>query len=271
MKKLIFGNGKVANIIKDENSVVIPKSQCDITNLENVLQTIHKEKPAVVINCAAIANLEDCQKEKLWSYNVNTTGPINLLVACENSNIKLVHISSGCLFDGNQKAVDEEELTNPQVWYTRTKTWADEFITNYGYNNYLILRPRQLISKKPHPSNMLTKFASMEKIAAIHEANSITCIEDFALMINHLLDIEAIGVYNCANEGTVTPHDIALAVKNTIHSELKVSSATYEEFLSILQNKRVNTILNIDKLKSTGFAPRLAKTALDWCLQNYGK
>ena len=90
-------------------------------------------------------------------------------------------------------------------------------------------------------------------------------------MIEHLLDKDAQGIYNCANEGTVTPYEIAIAVKNTIHPDLEVSSSTYEQFLSKLQNKRVNTILNIDKLKSAGFVPRKAKDALAWCLKNYGK
>ena len=271
MKKLIFGSGKVANIITDEDSIIVPKSRCDITDLSAVSLAIQNEKPDIVINCAAIANLEKCEEDKLNSYMVNTLGPINLLASCKNDNIKFVHISSGCLFDGNERSSDEQTTPDPKVWYTRNKMWADDFIINYGYANYLILRPRQMISKVPHPTNMLTKFASMSKIAAIQEANSITCIEDFALMVDHLINFNATGVYNCANEGTLTPHDIAMAVKNTINPDLEVGITTYEEFLSILQNKRVNTILNIDKLKLTGFTPRSSKEALQWCVKNYGR
>ena len=62
-----------------------------------------------------------------------------------------------------------------------------------------------------------------------------------------------------------------LAIKENIKPSLEVSTATYEEFLSGLVNKRVNTILNIDKLKSTGFVPRTANDALAWCVTNYGK
>ena len=271
MKKLIFGSGKVANIIADKDSIIIPRTRCDITDLSAVSLVIRGEKPDIVINCAAIGNLERCEEGKLKSYMVNTLGPINLLASCEKDDIKFVHISSGCLFDGNEEASDETTIPDPKVWYTRNKMWADDFITNYGYANYLILRPRQLISRIPHPTNMLTKFASMEKIAAIQEANSITCIEDFSMMVSHLIDCSATGIYNCANEGTLTPHDIAMAVKETINPDLQVSITTYAEFLSILQNKRVNTILNIDKLKSTGFEPRSSKEALQWCVKNYGR
>ena len=271
MKKLIFGSGKVASIIQDEDSMIIPRTQCDITNSDKVCEIINRENPDVVINCAAISNLEKCEEDKMHSYNVNTMGAINLLTCCSNQKIKYVHISSGCLFDGNQVPRDEQAEPDPKVWYTRTKMWADDFIINYGYENYLILRPRQMITKKVHPTNMITKFVKMDRIAAIEEANSVTCIEDFALMMQHLININATGIYNCANEGTLTPHDIALAIKENIKPSLEVSTATYEEFLSGLVNKRVNTILDIEKLKSTGFNPRPASDALTWCVTNYGK
>ena len=270
MKKLIFGSGKVANVLLDKNSIIVPKKQCDIANKNDVLQIVKEHAPDVVINCAAITNLERCQDNMYRSYEVNTVGVINLLLASEAVNSKFVHISSGCLFDGNESPMDEGATPDPKVWYTRTKTWADEFITNYDYEDYLILRPRQLISKKPHPTNVLTKFSLMSEIHAIKEINSITCVEDFAEMINHLLDKNATGIYNCANEGTVTPHQIALGVKKYLSPNLQVYETSYEKFLETLKNRRVNTVLSLEKIKATGYTPRLASEALEWCLREYG-
>ena len=185
--------------------------------------------------------------------------------------MKLVHISSGCLFDGNSFIACEETVTTPGVWYTWTKNWADEIIQNYGYENYLILRPRQLISKVAHPTNMLTKFSKMKTIPAICEPNSITCIEDLREMIDHLLYVDAKGIYNCANEGSVTPYEIATGVKKFINQNIAVTKIKYQELLEILPNRRVNTLLDIRKLKSTGYDPRSATNALKWCLINYEK
>lgn len=269
MPRLILGKGKVSNIIKNAEDIVLSRSECDITNLDMLNAAIDLYSPEVIINCAAKTNLEFCEDNKKEAYMSNTFGMINLLTVCQTNNIKLVHISSGCLFDGNHEVSTESSDPTPAVWYTWTKKWADEIIQNFGYDNFLILRPRQLISAVEHHSNMLTKFASMDSIGAIDEPNSLTCIEDFSLMIDHLLSINATGIYNCANPGLVSPLDIAHAVREFINPNLRVSEVSYEELLSVLPNRRVNTILSIDKLIESGHSPRQADEALVWCLKNY--
>jgi dTDP-4-dehydrorhamnose reductase len=76
----------------------------------------------------AKTNLEWCQDNKKETYEVNTQGPINLIIACKMFETKLVHISSGSLFDGNNSISTENSSPTPAVWYTWTKKWADEFI-----------------------------------------------------------------------------------------------------------------------------------------------
>jgi dTDP-4-dehydrorhamnose reductase len=265
---MIIGNGKVAKVIRKKEDIVLSRNECDITDLDSVMGAISNFN-GTVINCAAKTNLEWCQENKHETYCVNTVGAINLLKACQTSGAKLVHISSGCLFDGNKTISDEETLPTPAVWYTRTKTWADEFITSYGYENYLILRPRQLISAIAHPTNMLTKFARVEEFTGIEDLNSITCIEDFSDMIDHLLKIDARGIYNCANTGVISPYEIACKIRDVLNSNLKVTKISYDKLLKRLPNRRVNTILSTQKLERSGYIPRSAETALNWCLENY--
>jgi len=271
MKRLIFGKGKVSHIISHENDIVIDRDTCDISDVNQVNKILAELVPDVVINCAAKTNLEYCQDNKLEAYRSNTLGAMNLLSVCSSNKIKFIHISSGCLFDGNEFIADESTKPTPAVWYTWTKLWADEMIQNFGYDNYLILRPRQLISKIPHPSNMITKFSKMKKIPAIDEPNSLTCIEDFGEMISHLLAIDAKGIFNCCNTGTITPYKIAMRIKETICPQVTVEKIQYKDLLNILPNKRVNTILSCEKLIEEGFWPRSAESALDWCLKNYGQ
>jgi len=272
MKRLVFGTGKLAQHLLDKNTTCISRLECDISILDHIKRTIHSQpiKPDAIINCAAKTNLEYCEENKDEAYLTNTLGVINLLYMCAVYNIKFVHISSGCLFDGNQTISTEDTIPTPAAWYTHTKTWADEYIKQYGYENYLILRPRQMISSKVHPTNMLTKFCNYEKISVHEEQNSITCVEDFCAMLDHLVKKNETGIFNCCNEGTLTPYDIALGIKKYIKPALEVISASYEHTLTLQTNKRVNTILSNDKLKSTGYVPRSAQTALAWCLKNYG-
>ena len=271
MKRLILGKGKVSEIIKRDADTVLSRAECDISEIDHVRQVVSDFNPDVLINCAAKTNLEFCQENKREAFVSNTASIINLLEVCSEKGAKLVHISSGCLFDGNYFISDENTIPNPSVWYTWTKKWADDIIESYGYKNTLILRPRQLISKVPHPTNMITKFLEMESIPAIAESNSITCIEDFKEIIDHLLSIDAVGIYNCNNSGSVSPYEIAMRIKGSLKPGLDVRRISYKALLDILPNRRVNTILSNQKLIDSGHEPRQAIDALDWCLEHYGK
>ena len=267
--RLIIGTGKTSAIIQNENDIVLSRRDCDITNWVKLSRIIKEIKPDIVINCAAKTNLEHCEENKLVAYATNTQGVMNILHICADLKAQFVHISSGCLFDGNQEVVTEESTPTPGVWYTHTKLWADQYIESYGYDNYLILRPRQMISAVAHPTNMLTKFANYDEIYAHAEPNSVTAVEDFKLMLEHLIGCEAHGIFNCCNEGTLTPYEIAQGVKKYINPDLIVRPATYEYTLALQPNRRVNTILSTEKLKNTGYTPRNAHEALQWTLENY--
>jgi dTDP-4-dehydrorhamnose reductase len=270
---LVIGTGKVSSVIARNTyfsgATFVGRRLCDITNEGDIRTTLDSFRPSVVINCAGMTDLERCQEEKAAAYLTNTVGPAKLLAECSRRSIKLVHISSGCLFDGNEEVSNEDTRPSPSVWYTYTKMWADEFIAQFGYEDYLILRPRQMISSVSHPTNMITKFLDLGEISAIDEPNSVTCIEDFVDMIVHLLETNATGIYNCANSGFVTPLDVALGIQRHIDTDYRVEKISYPELLEMLPNRRVNTLLSIDKLIETGFIPRSAPDALEWCLRNY--
>jgi dTDP-4-dehydrorhamnose reductase len=269
--RIIIGNGKVSNIIKKDDDIILSHSDIEISNMKsvwNILKHFKNSKDLSIVNTAAKINLEWCEENKHEAYNVNTFGAINLLEASSRLEAKFVQISSGCIYDGNQKVISEADAPTPAAWYTKTKTWADEAISNFGYNNYLILRPRQLISSKSNKTNMLTKFLSFDSIAAIDEQNSLTCIEDLSKMIDFLIENAHTGIYNCANEGTTSPYEIAIALQK-IKPSLKVSKVLYDDYLKTLKVRRVNTILSVDKLTSLGYQNRSAQSALEWCIGNY--
>ena len=107
-------------------------------------------------------------------------------------------------------------------------------------------------------------------IGSIDEPNSLTCIEDFSLMIDHLLGIDATGVYNCANPGLVSPLEIARSVKEFLNPNLEVKEVSYEELLKILPNRRVNTILSIEKLSRIRFISEIRSLVVFSIVSPYG-
>mgnify|MGYP003325752505 CR=1 FL=1 len=108
MKILITGvNGllgsKLFELYENSNHTIIPTSRniegyatvkLDITNEKEVSYVFHEVRPDVVINTAAIADVDLCEVEKDLCWNANVTAIGHLTKACEKLNIHLIHIST---------------------------------------------------------------------------------------------------------------------------------------------------------------------------------
>ena len=97
--RLIFGSGKIGSLFTASGDKIISHQECDISDVNRVMEIVKQYQPNVIINAAANTSLESCEENKKASFQVNTLGPLNLLHAAESHQAKLVHISSGCIFD----------------------------------------------------------------------------------------------------------------------------------------------------------------------------
>ena len=90
---------------------------------KNVFEpTLDSTQPDWVINCAALANLEECEKHPDQAKILNTDLPRELADACAKRNIKFVHLSTDAVFDGTKEgAYNEDDEPNPQIIYSQTK------------------------------------------------------------------------------------------------------------------------------------------------------
>jgi len=79
-------------------------------------------QPDWVINCAALANLEECEKHPDQARILNTDLPRELATTCAERNIKFIHLSTDAVFDGSKDgSYSEEDTPNPQGVYSQTK------------------------------------------------------------------------------------------------------------------------------------------------------
>lgn len=272
--KVIIGSGKVANIIKNDCDEILSHTDIEITDKRSIDSRLCKYPAGTtIINTAAKINLEWCEENKDLARDINTAGAFNVAESCAKFGHHLVHIGSGCIFDGmeTEKLYSEDDAPTPACWYAVTKADADKLMLSLSYEKLTIVRPRQLISPVHHSTNMLTKFASLKSGHFIDSKNSVTCIEDMKDAIEHLVSNKLYGIFNVCNTGWLSPYQIAIKIKETINPDLEVNKSSYEDHLNRTKVKRVNTLLDINKLLSTGYTPRSASAALEWCLNNYGK
>jgi dTDP-4-dehydrorhamnose reductase len=83
-------------------------------------------QPKLVINCAAMANLDQCEKNPEQAMKINAFVPGKLASACRQRGIKFVHISTDAVFDGTEGNYLEEDLPNPLSVYAKTKLSGEQ-------------------------------------------------------------------------------------------------------------------------------------------------
>src|ERR1043165_8594298 len=111
----------------------------DITKANEVALVIAKTKPDVVINTAAMTQVDQCETErqKCWAANVDAVA--YLVDACRMNNVHLVHVSTDFIFDGTHGPLDENEKPNPLSYYGESKL-AAEVVIQKSSIDWTILR-----------------------------------------------------------------------------------------------------------------------------------
>ena len=197
----------------------------------------------------------------------NSFIPIILAEVCLRNNIKLVHISSGCIFEYNykkSKPIKEEDVPDFfGLFYSRSKIYSERAIGVLAKKyNILILRIRIPLLNAPHPKNLLDKLIKYKKVIDI--PNSVTYIPDFIKAIKHLLRINAKGIYNVVNSD-------GLLYKRLMN----IYKAHVQDFkykiirLKNLKLIRSNLILSTRKLEKSGFKVRSINSVLEECVKEY--
>jgi dTDP-4-dehydrorhamnose reductase len=155
MKKkiIIFGsNGQLGSCIKknlkisNNDNLFFNSKNGNIIDFKKIENIFKKNKPDVVINCAAVTNVDYCQNKKIICYSVNVSAVKNLAKLCYKYNSLLIHFSSDYIFNTNKiRSFREVDLKKPINFYGKSKLESESKIIKSGCN-YLIFRISWLFS-----------------------------------------------------------------------------------------------------------------------------
>lgn len=175
---IIGGSGDLGKSIikyrKNFKLVYPKKKKLNILNKKSILQNI-KENTKVIINCAGLARIRECEKKPKKAYNINVIGIKNLtdsILKAEKKfkkKILLIHISTDAVYSclsGNYK---ENNKCKPQNIYGKTKLLGEKFIKRL--NSFIIIRTRffnkKKIKYKDAAVNIFSSMIEREKLANI--------------------------------------------------------------------------------------------------------
>jgi 3,5-epimerase/4-reductase len=267
---LILGKGFIGERLQRELNCKIDGSM--INCFSDAEKLVKKHNPEIIINCIGITgrrNVDDCELEKDATLLANSFVPVILAEICLRSNIKLVHISSGCIFNYDYKK-NKPIKENSQNYFfrlfnSRSKIYADRAVEILAREyNILIARIRIPLLNAKHPKNVLDKLIKYKKVIDI--PNSVTYIPGFIRAIKHLIKIDARGIYNVVNKGSLRyPALMKVYQKYVPDFKFKVIA------LKKLGLVRTNLVLSTRKLEKAGFKVRNINSVLEECVKEYLK
>lgn len=271
MKILIYGKGYLGHHFFDflkEQGEEVMWGDADIGNLNDVRQDLAKHTPEVVLNCAGKTgrpNVDWCEDNKEETLYSNVTGPLVLLQACTEAEIRLAHLGSGCIYEGDNdgKGFSEEDEPNfDGSYYSRTKSCCDQALKEFPA---LQLRLRMPIDAKPGPRNFISKIIQYNKV--INVLNSMTVIEDLLPATYELLKKGATGIYNMTNPGAIDHETILEMYKEIVDPNFTYEIIPLEELEAHTKAGRSNCVLSTEKLEAEGIQMRPIEEAIRDCLE----
>ena len=100
----------------------------DITDNDEVERVIVEQMPDVVINTAAMTNVDMCEDKKDACDTLNVNAVQYLANACQQINAHLIHISTDFIFDGEDGPYTEEDKPNPLSYYGLSKLKSEQLL-----------------------------------------------------------------------------------------------------------------------------------------------
>lgn len=264
---LVFGEGFIGERVSESLDCNISKRR--INSFHDVEEEIAKYNPKIVINCIGHTgrNVDDCELDRDKTLIANAFIPVLLAEAALRNSIKLVHISTGCIYRydySRDSPIEENKIPDFfELFYSRTKIYSEQplEILSHKYP-FLIIRIRVPLDNRPHPRNILDKLIRYKKIIDI--PNSITYIPDFIKALKHLLQINATGIYNIVNKGALRYPEL-LELYKKYKPDFNYEVIDFKK----LNLVRTNVVLATDKLEKTGFKIRNIRRVLEECVRGY--
>jgi len=196
-----------------------PKSgiYLDITNPILYNEVLNFVKPDLVINFAALTNVDLCEKKPELAYSINLGGLTNLV---DLFNGPIVQISTDYVFDGENGPYVEDDITNPINVYGASKLESEKILLENSKDN-LIIRTNVLYDYSKSTSASFLNWV----VESLKSENEINIVEDqwnnptwtssLAVVIEKAIDKGVSGLFHWGDEDWINRYEFANKIAST--------------------------------------------------------
>ena len=272
-------NGQLGSEIKElsveyqNNYFFTDKNELDITNEEAIKAFIETNHINTIINCAAYTAVDQAEEDEVNAELINHLAVKYLAQISKEKNIKLIHISTDYVFAGtNHKPYSENDSTNPNGVYGRTKLDGERAMQEINPENSIIIRTSWVYSSygANFVKTMLRLAKERDTLGVIFDqVGTPTYAGDLAKTILEIIpkiENNKVEIYNYSNEGVLSWYDFAKEIMKMAKLDCTINPIETKEYPTPATRPHYS-LLNKSKIKEHfDIAIPYWKDSLERCL-----
>jgi dTDP-4-dehydrorhamnose reductase len=193
----------------------------------------------VIVNTAAMHNVEKCEDDPIKSFQVNGLGARNLSLIANELDSTLFYLSTDYVFDGSKMApYVESDYPLPLNAYGNSKLAGESFVRSIAKKHFVV-RVSGLYGANPCRAKGGNNFVKLmlrlgkerDEVRVVDdEVLTPTYTMDIARQIVAMTDMDAYGLYHATAQGSCSWYRFAAKIFELSGIQIKLSIAGPDEF-----------------------------------------
>ena len=231
----------------------ITTGKCDLIYPENINSIISEYKPQIIIHCASLTNVDECEVDKNVAKKINVFATKNIVdLVINDEDVKLIYISTDSVYDGVGGDFSENDNVNPLNYYGRSKYEGELEVLRK--KETIILRTNlfgwNIQDKKGLGEWILGELKSGRKIKGFKNARFSTIYTlELARVIDIITQKDLTGVFNCGSIDSCSKYDFALKIADRFDLDKKLVTPISIDDFQFKAKRGKNLSLNAGKLQ----------------------
>ncbi len=262
---------KIANTYPQHTFVYTDLPETDITDASGLETLIRTHQIDLIINCAAYTAVDRAESEPELAHKINCEGPRTLALLSQKHDLKLIHVSTDYVFDGEScHPLKEDQTTSPIGVYGVTKLAGEQEIEASGCKA-AIVRTAWLYSEfgNNFVKTMLRVGQQRDCLNVVYDQiGTPTYAPDLAaaLMLIAERGINDFQIYHFSGEGVISWYDFAQTIFELTGMSTHVNAIESWQYPSAAK-RPAYSVLAKDKIKQLGAIVPYWRDSLKICLE----
>ncbi len=259
----VIATGKGASRLAFEENEGYRYYSIDITEDFDLHDLTLSETPEMIIHCAAMTQVDECEQNKDACFAVNVFGTSNAMTCAIQYRSHFIYVSTDFVFDGEKGNYREEDELHAVNWYGHTKITAESMVSEceipWAIVRTCLVYGNAISGTRSNIINWVKeKLEKKERIKVVSDqVRTPTYVEDLAMGIVLILEKKARGIFHISGKEVLAPYEMAIKTAAFFGLDASLIEKVDAGSFSQPAMRPLNTGFIIDKARrELGYEPR---------------